>query len=477
MSSPLFLHAFFLCLLFSVPAVASVDSLILTRDERDLVLKTSAESTHGHRIPGMFTEDGVQWAHLILPEKAPFLILPSHFIAAPSFQANFTSIPKNAYGNKMLGTALGDILLGGSGDQILDGLAGADLLQGGSGSDTYLFTLGSGADVIEEQGADSDKIFLGKAVTWHTIRPAVEDGDVHLSFVGSPYDHLRIKNGALGRKTVETVSFFDGHAFALKDVQKKGDNIRFMFAEGGVGKIVHPDKTAAFHVQGTEFADLLVAGGGQDILDGKAGADALYAGAGDDLLRIDVEDVFFDGGAGHDRVEIAAPDGLTLALASHNVEAVIGAEGADILDASSVKAPIHLEGKGGDDRLITGVRGGVLLGGLGDDHYVVGKESGYVTFQEEGDGADKIIINAPVALSDVQIVRKEEDLYVFISQSSAICIKGQYAPGQKDGQIEAVVFSGPEGESRDLTNLLSIPTVLPPEADLSLFPLLPTGDN
>ena len=57
------------------------------------------------------------------------------------------------------GNGLANILTGNSGNNILNGNAGADTLTGGAGADTFLFTQGSGHDVITDfHVAENDKI-------------------------------------------------------------------------------------------------------------------------------------------------------------------------------------------------------------------------------------------------------------------------------------------------------------------------------
>ena len=65
----------------------------------------------------------------------------------------------------LLGSSGSDTLMGGAGNDIVDGGSGYDLMEGGAGNDTFVFSAGSGADVIYDfaAGGVDDKIDLRNA--------------------------------------------------------------------------------------------------------------------------------------------------------------------------------------------------------------------------------------------------------------------------------------------------------------------------
>ncbi len=66
----------------------------------------------------------------------------------------------NELNNRITGSATSNWLLGGAGNDILDGGAGNDVLFGEAGADTFVFTRGTGGDVIGDFVAGTDRIDL-----------------------------------------------------------------------------------------------------------------------------------------------------------------------------------------------------------------------------------------------------------------------------------------------------------------------------
>ena len=64
----------------------------------------------------------------------------------------------NGLDNSLTGNAIGNYLLGGLGNDILNGMGGNDVLFGEGGNDTFVFTAGTGGDVIGDFTRGQDKI-------------------------------------------------------------------------------------------------------------------------------------------------------------------------------------------------------------------------------------------------------------------------------------------------------------------------------
>ena len=113
--------------------------------------------------------------------------------------------------------------------------------------------------------------------------------------------------------------------------------------------------------------DTVVGGDGADAIVGETGADSLSGGAGNDRLYVDSDDTLIDGGADTDAVYIVGGTGVTLNMATSNVEYVqddVGA--ADTINGVGTGARVIAGG--GDDTIgITNSAFTTISGGLGLD--------------------------------------------------------------------------------------------------------------
>ncbi|RYY35017.1 MAG: calcium-binding protein, partial [Sphingomonadales bacterium] len=76
----------------------------------------------------------------------------------------------NDLNNRITGSASANWLLGGAGNDTLNGGAGNDVLFGEAGADTFVFTRGTGGDVIGDFVAGTDRIDLSAyGLSWQTV--------------------------------------------------------------------------------------------------------------------------------------------------------------------------------------------------------------------------------------------------------------------------------------------------------------------
>ncbi|WP_330114233.1 peroxidase family protein [Pseudomonas sp. JS3066] len=169
----------------------------------------------------------------------------------------------------------------------------------------------------------------------------------------------------------------------------------------------NPDGTAAVGynshevVAGTDYADWLDLGDGDDtgygedgndILDGKAGADHLYGGNGNDVIYGgDIED-FLDGGDGDDIVYAGTSAGAIDIVIGGNgndhlygeagIDELYGGAGNDYIDAGGDTDLVH--GGDGSDEIYGGDGPDILFAEAGDD-IISGGSTGDQLFGEEGD--------------------------------------------------------------------------------------------
>ncbi len=196
--------------------------------------------------------------------------------------------------DSLYGGADNDILRGGSGNDLLDGGAGADTLEGGSGNDTY--NIDSTGDLVSEENADlavggSDTVLSLLAA--YTLPANVENL------------HLISSGAANGTGNALDNVLIAGNGDNRLDGAAGNDTVSYLGAPAGVTvslAVSGPQATGGSgtdtlvsieHLTGGAFADQLTGNDGNNRLTGDAGDDTLDGGVGaDTLLGGDGSDTF-----------------------------------------------------------------------------------------------------------------------------------------------------------------------------------------
>jgi Ca2+-binding RTX toxin-like protein len=251
-----------------------------------------------------------------------------------------------------------DFVYGGEGDDTINGGMGSDYLEGGQGSDTYIFGIGSGKDVVNDNGdSNSTDVLRIEAVLPSQLTVTRNREDIIIKLNSN--DQVTLKGWYLNPLArVEYVEFDNGviwNGEYLNTVANTPTNDSD-FIEG--------TSTTDF-IQSADGDDVIYGLEGNDTLEGEAGNDILYGGDGADTLR---------GGVGSDVLD--------------------GGTGSDILD-----------GGVGDDQLI---------GGDGNDTYIFGRGAGNDVISESN-GTDTILLSPDLLPSDIILSRDQWDLFIKIS--------------------------------------------------------------
>ena len=315
--------------------------------------------------------------------------------------------------NLALGTASGftsiagiERVTGGSGDDDLTGDGLANLLNGGGGND--LLNGGPGNDTLIG-GAGSDTVsYAGEAGVNVNL----------LTGTSSVGDQLQ---------TIENVTGSDGN-----DTLSGSAGANMLVGGLGVDSLT-----------GGGGNDTLEGGAGNDILVGGAGADELSGDEGDDTIRYtlgaDGNDVSVDGGVGNDTLSILGTAGsntLTVTFDGNAITSVVGIgsfTGVEVVTAdllggntdmlsyagSSADVTVDLAldqasgfgsianiervtGGDGNDRLIADATDGInnlLVGGAGDDTYVIGAAETIVESADSGTDTVESSVTATLSVN------------------------------------------------------------------------------
>lgn len=217
------------------------------------------------RIEQVVFADGTVWTHADLMAKV-------HVTTAGA--DNFAGSWED---DTLSGGAGNDTLKGHGGTDILTGGTGSDRLEGGAGADTYVYNLGDGDDVIydykENDTAAMDMIVFGAGITPATLifsRVAADWDDIRIGFVGHA-GSIIIDNQHWADTGIESIKFADGTIWDHAEILE-----RYVFDQQTAGNDI---------INGTHFAETILAGAGNDSVHAGAGTDTLVGGTGNDRLE------------------------------------------------------------------------------------------------------------------------------------------------------------------------------------------------
>ncbi|WP_256262445.1 calcium-binding protein [Pseudomonas gingeri] len=344
------------------------------------------------------------------------------------------------------GGAGNDVITAGAGADLLEGGTGNDVLNGGAGGDLYLFDLGDGQDVINEDngyGAEIDVLRFGEGIQASDLIASRMGINLVLSHRNGQ-DQVTLNNwfaANSGRYQVDRFEFADGTVWTSAALATT-----LLKQVGGDGDDVLTGVSAAFNQSlfGGAGNDTLNGGAGTDVLEGGTGNDVLNGGAGGDIYLFKLGDgrdtINEDNGYGSetDVVKfgegILAADitatrvGINLVLSHRNGQdqvtlnnwfattggryqverfefidgtvwtsaalttltlTQVGGAGDDVLTGVSAAFNQSLSGGAGNDTLNGGSGADVLEGGTGND-ILNGGAGGDTYLFKLGDGRDTI---------------------------------------------------------------------------------------
>ena len=233
----------------------SKDDIYLTRLAYDLVIKFKNSATDQINIAAHFASDA-QRVEKIVFDNGDEIDLTD---------ADLSKTYNGGAGDDVISTM-------GNEKNIVNGGAGNDTLTG-NGSETYIFNLGDGKDVIEDNDSGSiDTIRFGAGITKDDISFKIQTQ----------------QDSGLWRHHF-IISFKNNSADQIDLVYRTGYKYhgveKLEFSDGSVLDISNPYLLdLGQEIQGTQSADVINAGGGNDNAMGNDGDDIISGQAGDDTL-------------------------------------------------------------------------------------------------------------------------------------------------------------------------------------------------
>ncbi len=304
----------------------------------------------------------------------------------------------NATGNTSNNTLVGNI-----GNNLLDGRAGIDTMIGGYGNDTY-FVDNTNDQVSENSGQGID--LIQSELSWilaGNVENLILTGTSNINATGNSSVNILTGNSGInsidGREGIDTMIGGAGDDTYYADVtgdvitEDSSAGIDLVISAASYTLATNVDHltltgTGNFYGNGNVLNNTLIGNVGDNTLNGSTGIDSLVGGLGNDSYVVDnaSDSIIEYADEGIDLVFSGVT--YTLALANH-------VENLTLTGTTAINAT------GNDlDNTLTGNTGiNTLVGGLGNDIYVIQNSSDKVT-ELAGGGTDLIYSSVSYLVSD-----------------------------------------------------------------------------
>src|SRR5262245_11401915 len=295
----------------------------------------------------------------------------------------FTGIERvvaSNFNDSLTGTTGTQTLTGQGGADTLYGAAGVDTLWGGSGGDTFIFReVGTAnADRISDWSSGSDKLLLDGSVMTALGTGNFVAGDARFAAnsTGTAQDASDriIFNTTTGQVFYDADGNGAGMAQLIATLQTGATLVATdVVVEGGGGQVINgtPGNDS---LVGTEGNDAINGLGGNDTIDGRGGNDTLDGGIGDDFIMGTGRVL---GGDGNDVLEtpfFASGDTTLFGGAGNDTlfgfDELNGEDGDDLLHADP-SAALPMNGGAGNDTVWNFDLNDTVDGGAGSDTVLV----------------------------------------------------------------------------------------------------------
>lgn len=320
-----------------------------------------------------------------------------------------------------------DELSGGSGNDVLLGGQGADFVSGGDDADTI--GAGVGDTIIGGEGGDDDDsvVVSGLAtVTYDGNDPASEAGTItyyndDLTEAGtadfSEIENVYVVGSASSSSVLEDPSSIPG-ALSVDGIVEgtSGDDLIDLSYTGDPdGDMVDGDDAVLPLV---DEQDVIVAGAGDDTVEGHDDGDIIFGGSGEDVLSGMGGNDAIDGGSGDDILDGGA-----------GTDILVGGEGNDTISG------------GNDD---PNDSGDLLLGQEDDDSFINIGQGDVIRGGEDSDGLDEDVLDLTGAAE---------------AQNAGGTLKVDYASGDPESGV--VTFYDAGGTETGTASFSEIENVIP----------------
>ena len=307
------------------------------------------------------------------------------------------------------GNGLANTIFGNSGNNVIDGVGGADIMLGGNGNNSYVVD-NVGDVVTENPGEGRDAVYTTVNYTLSSdVEVLIAQGSAGLQLNGNGLANTIFGNS--GNNVIDGVGGADIMIGGLGDdayvVDNVGDQVVENVGEGRDSVYTTANYTLSSNVEvliaqggadlqlnGNALGNTIFGNNGNNVIDGVGGADTMIGGLGDDTYVVDnvLDQVTENPGEGRDAVYTSV--NYTL---SANVEVLLAQGGADLqLNGNALANTVF--GNSGNNVIDGSAGADLMLGGLGDDSYVVDNVLDQA-IENPGEGRDAVYTSVNYTLS------------------------------------------------------------------------------
>lgn len=237
------------------------------------------------------------------------------------------TITGDSEANTLWGNEGADTLSGGVGNDVIYGGADNDKLYGGVGSDSLYGDAGDDSIVIAAADVDGSYDIYDGGSGSDTIDYSILSTDLTVTLNGSSAGTATTSNSNIGADAlynIENVIAGSGNDTLNGETQAN-------MLIGNAGNDTLKGGGGADILYGDDIANSL---SGNDVLEGDDGDDTLYGGQGDDTLRGGADNDTFYGGSGIDTLDYTTAG---VAITADLNSSLITGKGADIVDIGSIE--------------------------------------------------------------------------------------------------------------------------------------------
>ena len=305
-----------------------------------------------------------------------------------------------------------DLIDAGAGDDWINAGFGNDLIEGGLGNDTYLYELGSGVDVISDEGGDKDTIILN-GISPGDFSLSISNNDVIFNFLNFPSDRLIIQDYFNSADSIEKIDL-GGQMFSIPPVTTTSNSL-------GQKQLAldYSDYSEDLSFNLNDYT-------GSPYL----AIDSYMTGYTSSIGIDNIKSFIINSGSGQDFID----------LGFNNYS-------DDLIDAGA-----------GDDWINAGFGNDLIEGGLGNDTYLYELGSGVDVISDEGGDRDTIMLNG-ISLDDLSWDFNNNDLtFSFNNSPDDLLVISDYL--NSANSIEQIDVAGQTFSIEEILKLTTAPQTI-----------------